>query len=57
MMISLFLGTYFALQQAMTLGAKDPESQTFLFALMDRLEAVSLPFSLPHFSHLRLESS
>ncbi|GAA5851462.1 hypothetical protein JCM5353_002575 [Sporobolomyces roseus] len=32
--------TYFALQQAMTLGAKDSESQTFLFALMDRLEAM-----------------
>jgi len=43
-MISLFSGTYFALQQAMTLGAKDAESQTFLFALMDRLEAVSGSF-------------
>ncbi|GAA6062220.1 hypothetical protein JCM10212_006455 [Sporobolomyces blumeae] len=32
--------TYFALQQAMTLGAQDPESQAFLFSLMDKLEAM-----------------
>ncbi|GAA5972500.1 hypothetical protein JCM21900_005828 [Sporobolomyces salmonicolor] len=32
--------TYYALQQAMTLGAKDAESQVFLFALMDKLEAM-----------------
>ncbi|GAA5879598.1 hypothetical protein JCM1840_003328 [Sporobolomyces johnsonii] len=32
--------TYYALQQAMTLGSKDPESQVFLFALMDKLEAM-----------------
>ncbi|GAA5892989.1 Vta1p [Sporobolomyces salmoneus] len=32
--------TYFAVQQAMTLGAKEPESQSFLFGIMDRLEAM-----------------
>ncbi|GAA5920009.1 hypothetical protein JCM1841_000374 [Sporobolomyces salmonicolor] len=32
--------TYYALQQAMTLGSKDPESQVFLFGLMDKLEAM-----------------
>ncbi|GAA6004707.1 hypothetical protein JCM11491_002202 [Sporobolomyces phaffii] len=32
--------TYFAVQQAMTLGAKETESQTFLFGIMDRLEAM-----------------
>ncbi|GAA5888150.1 hypothetical protein JCM16303_004738 [Sporobolomyces ruberrimus] len=32
--------TYFAVQQAMTLGAKEAESQTFLFGIMDKLEAM-----------------
>ncbi|KWU47485.1 DUF605-domain-containing protein, partial [Rhodotorula sp. JG-1b] len=30
--------TYYALQQAMSLGSKDPESQVYLLALMDKLE-------------------
>ncbi|GAA5986659.1 hypothetical protein JCM10908_003847 [Rhodotorula pacifica] len=30
--------TYYALQQAMSLGSKDPESQVYLFELMDKLE-------------------
>ncbi|GAA5865482.1 hypothetical protein JCM3774_005654 [Rhodotorula dairenensis] len=30
--------TYYALQQAMSLGSKDPESQVYLFGLMDKLE-------------------
>lgn len=33
-------GTYYALQQAMSLGSKDPESQVYLFELMDKLESV-----------------
>ena len=31
-------GTYYALQQAMSLGSKDPESQVYLLGLMDKLE-------------------
>jgi vacuolar protein sorting-associated protein VTA1 len=47
----LSTGTYFAVQQAMTLGAKEADSQMFLFGIMDKLEAVSLPlFSPPHLS-------
>ena len=41
MMMMMNLGTYFAVQQAMTLGAKEPDSQTFLLGIMDKLEAVS----------------
>lgn len=33
-------GTFYALQQAMSLGSKAPESQTFLLGLMDQLEEV-----------------
>ncbi|GAA6012056.1 hypothetical protein JCM10207_005112 [Rhodosporidiobolus poonsookiae] len=31
--------TYYALQQAMSVGSQEPESQAFLFGLMDKLEA------------------
>ena len=36
-------GTYYAVQHAMTLGASEPESNEFLFGLMDKLEGVSGP--------------
>ncbi|GAA5855723.1 hypothetical protein JCM8547_001658 [Rhodosporidiobolus lusitaniae] len=32
--------TYHALQQAMSIGSQEPESQAFLFGLMDKLEAI-----------------
>lgn len=36
--------TYYAVQTGMTLGAKGAESNAFLFALMDKLELVRLPY-------------
>ncbi|GAA5823692.1 hypothetical protein JCM11251_000728 [Rhodosporidiobolus azoricus] len=37
--------TYYALQQAMSIGSQDPESQTYLFGLMDKLEALKAEHS------------
>lgn len=33
-------GSYYAVQHAMTLGSKAPESNLYLFSLMDKLEVV-----------------
>jgi hypothetical protein len=39
----LLAGTYYAVQKAMGLGSKAPESNAFLFGLMDKLELVASP--------------